>query len=106
MSLADLPLTQRITVLFDVEEPKRHVEVVILDAADDNAATVTADWAADAFTLEDLFGAVLDHAKVAVTENGETQTFTGKEFHGGLVLRELDGVDPTSVTFEDLESAE
>lgn len=98
----DLPLNQLITVVFDVEEPKRHVIVVIEDASDDDAAVANEDWARKAFTLDDLFGSIVVHAEVTVTENdGVPEHYTGESFDGGAVLRELDGVDPSSVTFAD-----
>lgn len=104
--LSDLPLEQLITVVFEVAEPKRRVVVVIKDAVDGTAAEMTADWAREAFTLDDLFGSIVPHAEVTVTENdGEPEYYTGETFDCGAVLRELDGVEPTSVTFADLESA-
>jgi hypothetical protein len=104
--LSDLPLEQLITVVFEVAEPKRRVVVVIKDAADGTAAELSADWARGDFTLDDLFGSIVPHAEVTMTENdGEPEHYTGETFRGGEVLRELDGVEPTSVTFADLESA-
>lgn len=46
---------------------------------------------------------MLFHAQVEVTENGETTCYTGEMFQDGGVLVDLDGVDPVSVTFEDVE---
>lgn len=103
MSLADLPLEQLITVVFEVAEPRRRVVVAIEDAPDGTAAEMTADWANKAFTLDDLLGSIVPHAKVVVTENdGNPEHYTGETFDAGSVLRELDGVEPTSVTFADL----
>lgn len=103
MSIRDLPLEQQITVTFDTEEPKRQVVVVILDAAETSAADENAHWAAGAFTVDDVFGSIVEHAEVTVTENGgDPERYTGESFDAGSVLRELDGVAPTSVVFVDL----
>jgi hypothetical protein len=104
-ALRDLPLTQKITAVFETEEPARRVEVVILDTVDGPAEEMNADWARGDFTLDDLFASCVPQAVITVTENGNVETYDGISFDDGAVLRELDGVDPVSVVFEDLPDA-
>lgn len=105
LNFPDIPLDQKITIQFADDEVGRGVRIVILDSSDGTAAENAAGYAADEFTLDDLFCTLLFHAEVEVTENGETTRYTGETFQDGAVLVDLDGVEPVSVTFEDYQPA-
>jgi hypothetical protein len=51
--MTDGALNQLITIVFDTAEPPRHVVVTVKDAADDNAAEASREFAAGAFTVDD-----------------------------------------------------
>jgi len=101
----DLTLNMLITVVFDTDEPRRHVVLTARDATDDDAAAMTEQWAAGEFAIDDLLGSFWSTAEIEVAEAGEVERYTGAEFDAGSMLRELDGVEPTFVTFADLETA-
>ncbi len=105
LNYSDIPLNQRIIIQFPDDEVGRGVRIEILDGQDDNAAGNAAAWAEGAFSLDDLLFTLLGHAQIEVTEAGETTHYTGETFQDGGVLCDLDGVEPASVTFADLEPA-
>lgn len=102
---ADFPLNQKITIVFDTDEPPRHIVLTIIDSQDDNAAGNTEAWAAGDFELDDLLCTLARNAEITLEENGNTESYTGATFEDGGMLVDLDGVEPTSVTFVDLEPA-
>lgn len=103
--MTDIELNQQITITFKTDEPARDITLVVLDAAETDAATATADYRAGTFDLDDLLGSIWGGAQITYTENGETEQLTGEQFHTTHPLRDLDGVEPVSVTFEDLQVA-
>ncbi len=105
LNYPDIPLNQRITIQFPDDALGRGVRVVIVDGQDETAADNNAAWAQSLFHLDDLLCTLLSHAQVEVTEAGCTDRYTGETFQDGAVLVDLDGVDPVSVVFEDLEQA-
>jgi hypothetical protein len=105
LDYANIPLNQRIIIQFPDDEVGRGVRIEILDGQDDDAAGNAAAWAAGEFSLDDLLFTLLSHAQIEVTEADETTCYTGETFQDGAVLRDLDGVEPASVTFADLEPA-
>jgi hypothetical protein len=102
--MPDLALNQLITIVFETDEPRRRVVLTVKDAVDDNAAAMAEQFAAAEFTIDDLLGSFWRAAEIEVAENGNVERYTAAEFDAGAVLRELDGAEPTSVTFADLEA--
>lgn len=109
-------LNQRITLTLHNDpadgEPARHARLVILDFADEDAATAAAAWADDCFDLDDLLGAVIEIGRVEVTEDGQEVVYTGEQFtqrfpgqpsEARKLIERFRWVKPTTMLFEDLD---
>lgn len=107
--MSELTLNQLITIEFDIAfdlpDNNRHLTLVIKDAVDDDAAAVTAQWAAREFTIADLLGSLWDKAEIQVIENEETLILTGTEFYDSELRLELEDISPTTIAFADLAPA-
>jgi len=99
--MSDLVSYQTRAIIDIADGPQWVAHVVIDDETDSDATQSNADWTAEEFTLDDLFGSTGFAAAVVVTLNGDTREMTGEEFYKLDLAHTISDDAKVDVVFED-----
>lgn len=95
-------ISYKIRAAVDISDgPEWAAHVVIEDEFETDATQSNADWAAEQFTLDDLFGSTGSAAAVVVALNGDAREMAGEQFRKLDLARTISDDAKVQVVFED-----